>query len=87
MAKLYFHYSTMNAGKSTILLQASYNYIERGMQTLLVTARLDKRAGALLDLVEHRRDSGRDLGGAVTETPRYLLTGYRNRKTLFHADL
>ncbi|MCE5974404.1 thymidine kinase [Sinirhodobacter sp. WL0062] len=45
MAKLYFHYSTMNAGKSTILLQASYNYIERGMQTLLVTAQLDKRAG------------------------------------------
>ena len=45
MAKVYFHYSTMNAGKSTALLQASYNYIERGMQTLLVTARLDDRAG------------------------------------------
>lgn len=45
MAKLYFHYSTMNAGKSTLLLQASYNYIERGMQTFLVTARLDRRAG------------------------------------------
>ena len=45
MAKLYFHYSTMNAGKSTILLQASYNYIERGMQTFLVTAALDGRAG------------------------------------------
>lgn len=46
MAKLYFNYSTMNAGKSTILLQASHNYIERGMQTFLVTARLDDRAGA-----------------------------------------
>ncbi|AOZ68683.1 thymidine kinase [Rhodobacter xanthinilyticus] len=46
MAKLYFNYSTMNAGKSTILLQASHNYIERGMQTLLVTARIDARAGA-----------------------------------------
>ena len=46
MAKLYFHYSTMNAGKSTILLQASHNYIERGMQTFLVTARVDARAGA-----------------------------------------
>ena len=46
MAKLYFHYSTMNAGKSTLLLQASYNYIERGMQTYLLTARLDDRAGA-----------------------------------------
>lgn len=46
MAKLYFHYSTMNAGKSTILLQASYNYRERGMDTYLMTARLDNRAGA-----------------------------------------
>ncbi len=45
MAKLYFHYSTMNAGKSTILLQASHNYHERGMQTYLLTARLDDRAG------------------------------------------
>ena len=45
MAKLYFHYSTMNAGKSTILLQASYNYRERGMDTYLLTARFDNRAG------------------------------------------
>ncbi|WP_295047328.1 thymidine kinase [uncultured Paracoccus sp.] len=45
MAKLYFHYSTMNAGKSTLLLQASYNYRERGMGTLLLTAALDSRAG------------------------------------------
>jgi thymidine kinase len=45
MAKLYFHYSTMNAGKSTLLLQASYNYRERGMETCLFTAQLDKRAG------------------------------------------
>lgn len=46
MAKLYFHYSTMNAGKSTLLLQASYNYRERGMVTYLLTARLDDRGGA-----------------------------------------
>ncbi|MBO9474422.1 MULTISPECIES: thymidine kinase [unclassified Shimia] len=46
MAKLYFQYSTMNAGKSTVLLQASHNYKERGMQTYLLTARLDHRAGA-----------------------------------------
>ena len=39
MAKLYFYYSTMNAGKSTALLQASHNYEERGMRTLLYTAR------------------------------------------------
>ena len=45
MAKLYFHYSTMNAGKSTLLLQASYNYNERNMQTYLMTAKLDHRAG------------------------------------------
>ena len=45
MAKLYFHYSTMNAGKSTLLLQASYNYRERGMDTYLITAKLDDRAG------------------------------------------
>ena len=45
MAKLYFHYSTMNAGKSTVLLQASHNYIERGMQTYLLTAQFDNRAG------------------------------------------
>lgn len=43
MAKLYFNYSTMNAGKSTILLQASHNYRERGMETYLLTARLDDR--------------------------------------------
>jgi thymidine kinase len=45
MAKLYFYYSTMNAGKSTSLLQASYNYAERGMRTILYTAKLDNRAG------------------------------------------
>lgn len=45
MAKLYFNYSTMNAGKSTILLQAAHNYRERGMQPYLLTALLDNRAG------------------------------------------
>lgn len=45
MAKLYFHYSAMNAGKSTLLLQASYNYRERGMRTAIFTAALDDRAG------------------------------------------
>lgn len=46
MAKLFFNYSTMNAGKSTVLLQASYNYREHGMETYLLTARVDGRAGA-----------------------------------------
>ncbi|MDF1726609.1 MAG: thymidine kinase [Sulfitobacter sp.] len=45
MAKLYFHYSTMNAGKSTVLLQAAHNYVERGMSTYLLTAQFDNRAG------------------------------------------
>lgn len=45
MAKLYFNYSTMNAGKSTVLLQASHNYRERGMDTYLMTAAVDGRAG------------------------------------------
>ncbi|AZV79202.1 thymidine kinase [Parasedimentitalea marina] len=46
MAKLYFNYSTMNAGKSTVLLQASHNYRENNMDTYLLTARVDDRAGA-----------------------------------------
>jgi len=45
MAKLYFNYSTMNAGKSTVLLQASHNYRENGMKTYLLTAQIDTRAG------------------------------------------
>lgn len=43
MAKLYFYYSTMNAGKSTILLQSSYNYRERGMNTLVLAPEIDRR--------------------------------------------
>src|SRR6218665_1846225 len=46
MAKLYFYYSAMNAGKTTTLLQSAYNYAERGMRTLILTPRLDTRAGA-----------------------------------------
>ena len=45
MAKLYFYYASMNAGKSTTLLQADFNYRERGMETMLWTAALDDRAG------------------------------------------
>ena len=43
MAKLYFYYASMNAGKSTTLLQADFNYRERGMRTMLFTAALDDR--------------------------------------------
>jgi thymidine kinase len=45
MAKLYFYYAAMNAGKSTTLLQADFNYRERGMETMLWTAAHDDRAG------------------------------------------
>lgn len=45
MAKLYFYYSAMNAGKTTTLLQSAYNYHERGLRTLILTPRLDHRAG------------------------------------------
>lgn len=46
MAKLYFYYSSMNAGKSTTLLQSSFNYRERGMETMLWTAAVDDRYGS-----------------------------------------
>ncbi len=52
MAKLYFYYSAMNAGKSTVLLQSSYNYRERGMRTLLFAPSIDHRAG--LSRIESR---------------------------------
>lgn len=45
MAKLYFYYASMNAGKSASLLQADFNYRERGMRTMLWTAALDSRSG------------------------------------------
>ncbi len=45
MAKVYFYYSAMNAGKSTVLIQTSYNYHERGMRTLVFAPAIDDRAG------------------------------------------
>jgi thymidine kinase len=45
MAKVYFYYAAMNAGKTTVLLQSSYNYRERGMRTLLFTPLIDNRYG------------------------------------------
>ncbi|MGE4072984.1 MAG: thymidine kinase [Lysobacterales bacterium] len=45
MAKLYFYYSAMNAGKTTVLLQSAHNYTERGMRTRIYTPRLDNRYG------------------------------------------
>lgn len=47
MAKLYFYYASMNAGKSTTLLQANFNYHERGMRTMLWTAAIDDRSAEM----------------------------------------
>ena len=54
MAKLYFYYAAMNAGKSTTLLQADFNYRERGMETMLWTAAHDDRVGRRHDRLAHR---------------------------------
>ena len=74
MDKLYFYYAAMNAGKSTTLLQADYNYRERGMETMLWTARLDDRAGAgvigsriALSATAHSYDEEVDLFAAITD--------------------
>jgi len=68
MAKLYFYYASMNAGKSTTLLQADFNYRERGMATMLWTAALDDRGGNRaiesrigLHTEAHRFDAATDL--------------------------
>jgi thymidine kinase len=74
MAKLYFYYAAMNAGKSTTLLQADHNYRERGMATMLWTARLDDRAGEgtigsriALSAPAHSYDEKVDLFGAIVD--------------------
>jgi thymidine kinase len=59
MAKLYFNYAAMNAGKSTTLLQASFNYRERGMDTIEFTARIDTRseAGVIASRIGLRKEA------------------------------
>jgi thymidine kinase len=72
MAKLYFYYASMNAGKSTTLLQADFNYRERGMHTMLWTAALDDRYGQGyvtsrigLKADAHKFDPETDIGAAI----------------------
>ncbi len=72
MAKLYFYYASMNAGKSTTLLQADFNYRERGMETMLWTAALDDRYGQGyvtsrigLRADAHKFDPDTDIAGAI----------------------
>lgn len=75
MAKLYFYYSTMNAGKSTALLQAAHNYAERGMRTQLFTAFIDDRAGGKiasrigLSAQARRFDTQTDFGALASSEP------------------
>jgi len=80
MAKLYFYYASMNAGKSSNLLQAAFNYGERGMDVSLWTAAIDDRPGfgAISSRIglssdAHRFDGGTDIAGRVladhAETP------------------
>ncbi|BCA59139.1 thymidine kinase [Sphingomonas sp. HMP6] len=84
MAKLYFYYASMNAGKSTNLLQADFNYRERGMRTVLFTAAIDDRfaAGTItsrigLDTPALAFDHATDLAAAVlasgTDAPACVL--------------
>jgi thymidine kinase len=72
MAKLYFYYASMNAGKSAHLLQADFNYRERGMATMLWTAALDSRSAGLvksrigLESEAHRFTPQTDLSAEVS---------------------
>jgi thymidine kinase len=77
MAKLYFYYASMNAGKSTTLLQADFNYRERGMATMLWTAALDDRGSekaieSRIGLANdaHRFDAATDLWERITAAHR-----------------
>lgn len=71
MAKLYFYYASMNAGKSSSLLQADFNYRERGMRTMVWTASLDTRSAGLvqsrigLEAEAHRYTAATDLWHAI----------------------
>lgn len=66
MAKLYFYYASMNAGKSTTLLQADFNYRERGMHTMLWTAQIDNRSQQ--SAIESRIGLGADAHRYTPET-------------------
>jgi len=73
MAKLYFYYASMNAGKTSSLLQADFNYRERGMTTMLWTAALDTRSGGMvrsrigLEADAHLYEPGSDLYRTISQ--------------------
>jgi len=85
MAKLYFYYSSMNAGKSTALLQSSYNYRERGMNTLVLAPQLDDRYGN--GKVTSRIGIEADARSFVPEDDLLALVEARNKHSQLHCVL
>lgn len=78
MAKLYFYYASMNAGKSTTLLQADFNYRERGMATMLWTAALDDRADE--QAIESRIGLGADARQFTADTDLVVAIAAQHRQ-------
>lgn len=85
MAKLYFYYAAMNAGKSTTLLQADFNYRERGMETMLWTAALDDRAGG--GRIASRLDIGADAHAFDASTDLFEAVGAELTRRRLHCIL
>ncbi|MHA6316847.1 thymidine kinase [Altererythrobacter sp. CAU 1778] len=85
MAKLYFYYASMNAGKSTTLLQADFNYRERGMETMLWTAQLDDRGAD--KAIESRIGLGADANRFTGDTDLWDAIGARHAATPLHCVL
>ena len=85
MAKLYFYYAAMNAGKSTTLLQADFNYRERGMETMLWTAALDERSG--YGRISSRLEIGANAHAFHPETDLLAAVGAEATKRELHCML
>ena len=85
MAKLYLYYSLMNAGKSTALLQSSYNYRERGMNTLVLAPLLDDRFGA--GKVKSRIGIETEATAFTTDTDLFELVERSNEASALHCVL
>lgn len=81
MAKLYFYYSAMNAGKSTTLLQSAYNYVERGMQVILFAPKIDNRLGKVA--VQSRIGLCQDAMGFDEHTD-FFATVFLQKESMAH---
>lgn len=85
MAKIYFYYASMNAGKSTTLLQADFNYRERGMHTMLWTAAHDDRSGH--GRIASRLEIGADAHAYHPDTDLFAAVGEELKKRALHCIL